>query len=326
MNFRSGLAAAALLAGFAATAAVASAGTRVAPGIAPAPPCKVIYLADFTGAKDLLYLNFSPWTSYSPLPALPAVDNGWGLWASANGVIYAGAAPNKINLHKACGSQIGFTFVTAGFGAPASIAADTSGNVYATEAGSMVVDWFSGVTDTPAPYDTPRAPSTPDYLALDNAGNVYLSGWNAAHTAEQVDVCGPHMVGCAPCELLPGGTGPGGVALDGLQNLIVNSSPNKKLYVFHPGCGTLASSYYYGPKFVFRDITLSTAENLIWGGNDIIATIPGCSSPVCMDAQAVKYSASSSPVVGPLVPAHTAPIINSQKAGSGIAVYPPGPI
>jgi hypothetical protein len=326
---RATLGLAALLVSLPATASIASAGARFAPDFAPAP-CKVIYLSDKTTARDYLYKSYSPWTAYAPLPALPAADNGWGLWATYD-LIYAGEAPNKINVHKPCGSQIGFTLTTFGSGPPTSIAVDTSAspsNTYATEYLSSTIDWFSGATDTPAAYDSPRAPGLPFYLAVDNVGNVFTSGWDPTNGVEQIDECSPHMVGCHVCEVLPTGSWPGGVALDGFQNLIVNSETGT-LYVFHPSCGSLASAYVYSTgKFTFTDITVNTAENQVWGANQFDIAQVGCSAPYCMDAQAVKYVPSAlAPVIGPLLPAtHTTPIRHAQQPGSGIAIWPPGPV
>jgi hypothetical protein len=329
------LAAAALFAGLTTSGALAFAGHATSgatstfrSGMDPMTPCKVIYLSDKTGAADYLYMSGSPYTSYVPLPQMPAVDNGWGLYATKS-VIYAGAAPNAINVYKPCGSALGFSLTTAGLGAPLSIAADYSGDVYATEYGTSTIDWFSGATDHPTTTDTPRSPGLPYYLAIDNVGNVYTSGWDPTNTFEQIDICTPHMASCSFCEAVPSPSWPGGVALDGSQHLIVNNEIGS-LWVYNAGCGTLDTSYVYSASaspthFSFTDITLATGENFIWGAKQFDAPQTACPTPYCMDAQAVHYNPTFG-TLGVIAPAKHTPVISGDGPGGGIAVWPPGPV
>jgi len=295
----------------------------------PTLPCKVIYASDRTAGADYLYQSYSPWGAFTPLPAMPAVDDGYGLYATKS-LIYAGAAPSTINVYKPCGSALGFSLTTAGFGPPLSIAVDNLSNRYATEGGTNVIDWFnSGGTDTPTTTDTPRSPGLPSYLAVDNVGNVYTSGWDPTNTFEQIDICSPHMSSCAFCEAIPGPSWPGGVALDASQHLIVNNEDGS-IWVYYPSCGTLDSTFVYSASsspthFHFTAITLSTPENLIWGDKQFDAPQAACTTPFCMDAQAEHYAEVPGTVGTIAAPKHT-PVLSGQQPGSGIAVYPPGPV
>ena len=80
--------------------------------------------------NDYLYKATSAFTAYTPLPVMPAADDGLGLWATKD-LIFAGASPNKINVYKPCGSALGYSLTTAGYSTPLSIAVDYSRNVYA---------------------------------------------------------------------------------------------------------------------------------------------------------------------------------------------------
>ena len=317
----------AALSGTAALASVhaAPAGRPVLDSGAQPNVCNVIYLSDNTTALDYIYKGSAPYTAFTP-SQMPAVDDGWGLYATKS-LIYAGAAPNQINVYKPCGTQVGFTLTTLGAGAPVSIAADNANNVYATELGQSTIDWFAGGVDTPGAYDTPRSPGLPFYLAVDNVGNVYTSGWDPTNSFEQIDICSPHMTTCAPCEAVPAPSWPGGVALDRNQHLIVENQYGS-IYVYNAGCGTQASTVNYSPTnaFHFTAIALNQPETKLWGDKIFNVSQPGCATPYCMDGQAMGYNAATG-VIGAILPAvRTAPIRVGEKPGSGIALWPPGPV
>jgi hypothetical protein len=333
MNYRLALATATLFAGLTASAALAFTGhPSLKPGamggspVDPAAPCKFIALSDKSGGVDPLYSSAPPYASYVPMPTLSSA-NGWGLYLT-HYIMYAGVAPNSINVYKPCELQyVGYTYTTFGFGPPLSIAADTSGNMYATEDGSSTIDWFaSGDTAT---TDTARGAGLPYYLAVDNAGNVYVSGWDNTNSVEQIDECGPGMTACHTCETIPAPSWPGGVALDGNQHLIVNNEIGS-IYVFNAGCGSQTSSYVYSATsspqhFHFTAVTLSTNEAFIWGAKQFDLPAAGCGTPFCLDAQAERYNPITG-VVGTIAPARHTPIIPGAQPGGGIAVYPPGPV
>jgi hypothetical protein len=333
LNLKLTVAAATLLASLALTPALASTNhmfsrTGSNPGLIADPglACRVIYLSDATAGADYLYMSGSPWDTYTPLPQLPPADNGLGLYATRS-IVYAGAAPNTINVYKPCNSALGFHLTTAGFGPPESIAVDTSNNTYATEAGSSTVDWFSGATDT-ATTDTARSPGLPSYLAVDNVGNVYTSGWDPTNTFQQIDICGPHMGPCSFCEAIPTPSWPGGVAIDQNQHIIVNNEIGS-IWVYNAGCGTLSSSYVYSASsspthFHFTGITLATNETLIWGAKQFDVPQAACTTPFCVDAQAEHYNPLG--IVGPIAPPKHTAVLPSQQPGGGIAVWPPGPV
>jgi hypothetical protein len=300
--------------------------------VTPQIPCKLILLSDGSAGIDFVYKNVATFPAYSPMPTLPAADDGWGIYAWGKGIV-AGAAPNQINFYEPCSANAYRSLTTAGHGPPASIAVDRSANTYATEYFSNVIDWFNaGGTDTPAAYDTPRAPGLPFYLAVDSNGLIYTSGWNHNSSRQQIDVCAPHMVPCHPCELVPGPSWPGGVALDRYNHLIVNNEDGS-LLVYAAGCGALLSTYAYGsvyspaPAIHFTDIALDTSENVIWGATELQNGDPGCSSTFCTNARGVHYAATAlTATIGVFAPNYHTPIISGDKPGSGIAVWPPGPI
>ena len=334
MNIKLSLAAATLLAALSATSALAATlhglPGGVGSNIVPDNTCKVIYMSDETApGNDYLYKATSAFTAYTPLPVMPAADDGLGLWATKD-LIFAGASPNKINVYKPCGSALGYSLTTAGYSTPLSIAVDYSRNVYATEYGTAVVDWFNpSGSDAPAAYDTPRAPGLPYYLAVDNAGNVYTAGWDPTNTFEQVDQCGPGMIGCHFCEAIPSPSWPGGMAVDGNQHLIVNNEYGS-ISVFAAGCGAQLSYKDYSPgssptHFHFTDIVLDERENAIWGDKQFDNPDTGCATTFCVDAQAEHYNALLGHV-GAIAPAAHTPIITGNQPGGGIAVWPPGPI
>jgi hypothetical protein len=336
MNLKPSLAAVSLFASLTATSALAFSGHGLArprsmlgADLPPGMPCRVIYASSQTAGADNLYQSYVSWGAYTPLPALPAVDDGYALYATKD-LIYAGAAPSTINVYKPCGSALGFSLTTAGFGPPFSIAVDSVGNRYATEGGSSTVDWFNASgTDTPVTTDTPRAPGLPSYLAVDNVGNVYTSGWDPTNTFEQIDMCSPHMTGCVFCEAIPSPSWPGGVAIDAYQHIIVNNEIGS-IWVYNSGCGSLASSFVYSPTaspkhFHFTAITLSTNEKLIWGDKQFDVSQAACATPFCMDAQAETYTAIPG-IVGAIGAAKHTAVLSGQQPGSGIAVFPPGPV
>jgi len=337
MNIKTTLAAATLLAGLTATGAVAATGNRFPStpssfenNVRAAGPCKEIYLSDATAGSDLLY-TIPGYASYTPMPALPAADNGWGLYA-ARKAVYAGESVGKIDIYLPCThTEIHpGPLTTAGYAPPFSIAVDYANNVYASEFGNPTIDWFTaGGVDTATTTDATYRSNVPYYLAVDNVGNVYTSGWDPTSSFEQIDVCTPHMTSCTFCEAIPGPSWPGGLAVDEYQHLIVNNEIGS-IYVYNAGCGTLASSSVYSATnslthFHFAPITVDKNENAIFGAKQFDVSQVGCTTPYCMDAQALHYTAITG-TVGAVAPAAHTPIIAGNQPGSGIAIWPPGPI
>jgi hypothetical protein len=296
----------------------------------PSGPCRVIYLSDKTAGKDLLYKEGPPFSTYAPLPQLPAADDGLGLYAATK-LVYAGAGPNTINVYPPCSPHPVAALTTAGAGVPLSIAVDPRSNVYATELGTPVIDWFNSVgVDTPSTNDTPRSPGLPYYLAVDHAGNIYTSGWDPTNSFEQIDVCTPGMASCAPCEgVTQAPSWPGGIAIDQNQHIIVNNEIGS-IWVYGAGCGTLLSQYVYSISpsphhFSFTGITLNTTETAVIGAKQFDNVGGGCVTPFCMDAQYEAYNAFTGTIGAISPPNHTA-VLQNQQPGAGIAVWPPGPI
>ncbi len=338
VNFTLTLAATGLLTTLTATAALALSGHAATglrrafePNVFPMAPCRVIYLSDKTAGEDLLYKEGAPFGPHTALPQLPAADNGWGLYATKE-LVYAGAAPNAINVYRPCSSTLENTLTTAGLGAPLSIAVDyPTGTVYASEYGTNTIDVINtSNVDTPSTNDTPRAPGLPYYIAIDNAGNIYTSGWDPTNSFEQIDVCTPGMVTCAPCEALTSSPSwPGGLAIDAYQHLIVNNE-NGSIWVYGAGCGTLLSHYVYSVQpsahhFSFTGITLNSGETAVVGAKQFDNVTAACTTPYCADAQYEAYNAVTG-TIGAIVAAKHTPVLQSQQPGGGIAIWPPGPI
>lgn len=309
----------------------------------PLSSCKVVYLSDPTTAKDLLYrMVGTTFHTYGPLPQLPALDNGWGLWAAKTDKrIFAGASgsPDTINVYKPCtGGTPVTSYTTNSQGPPESIAAvDHNGPIFATEQGAYVID--CGTTSSLAACKDTNLAGTPQYVAVGDAKHVYVQGYDSAGD-DEVDQCtytsAPSLTSCSTCALILygspplNGASPGGLAVDKNQHLIVNDQSKRGLYSYPaaPCNNTAISTFTYSPvsgyNFLLTAITLDTNENSIVGAGYYLNAGPGCpnSNPACMQAREVVYN-SATAAIGGWGAKHT-PLLLNQMSGTGIAVWPPG--
>lgn len=202
--------------------------TQIQPDAISNPPytvlqgdCLVTYYFDSTTHRyDIL--------RYSPPGCNPYSGGGAGLsaaTASKNWLVgYNTGSRNYIAIENSKGKQIGT--LTGLTGAPIGIAADSKGDVLATNFPSNTISEYNAGESKPSQTYTDGNLSSLSYIAVDQSDNVYVSGQHAGSGGLEVDELQGSVF--TPIKSITGSVGAG----------IAVSPKTKTLWVCDEGDGT----------------------------------------------------------------------------------------
>ena len=204
--------------------------------------------------------GYSVTVSTQPTGQTCSVSGGSGTVGSSNVTSVAVSCANNPALAMVAGTGIGpgntdGSVTTARFNSPFGVAIDASGNTYVVDADSDTVrkitaagtvSTFAGTPGQPGSADGTGAAarfSTPRGIAVDSAGNVYVSD-TGNDTIREITPTGSvtTLAGTAGVAGMADGTGaaaefsgPQGIATDGSGNVYVADSFNNRIREIAPG-------------------------------------------------------------------------------------------
>jgi len=172
-----------------------------------------------------------------------------------------------------------FTY-TSGLSDPINVRTDAKGNVYVADYGfgsaSVVVE-YPPMTNTPS--NSCNTGLANEGLAIDKAGNVFVSGNNSAGSANIVEYKGG-LSGCHATTLPPTLSFSGGMTIDKHGTLIVEDQTNHAVDLikkpYHSISGTCGSGY--SDPF---HVAINGPQNLLFVADLGTATVDVLNYPAC---------------------------------------------
>ena len=196
---------------------------------------RTVYVAE-ASKNDVLAFGYGH-HAFTEIGAVPGASGGYGLWVDRQKDVYIGdngAVHGSIAEYNELGNHV-FTY-SSGIGAVQAVTTDRFGNVFEADLDNSVREFPSGVNTAIATCTPPDAAEGAWGVAVDRQGDVFVDYADVSASGNLIEY--PHGLiasGCSGTQLLGQGafSGPGGIALDPQNNLVI-CSLGDSVYIVAP--------------------------------------------------------------------------------------------